>query len=236
MLTIVRRPLSPRFETISSRHGRTGFPSFSASVSARPRSLPTGGKRYTQDLLKRRSDVGVADRGRIVEACLERGPDGRHEVCGIGAAKTAMMALALQKGGIGYGHATKQRLIAARRFGAEIHDDGRRRRSRSTFEAHSAHRQRSRNRSEVITDEDTAGVVLRKQRLDHLPHQGLGVVPRQIDEIIASVGADHDIGFGRIGADRSAGAARILPGLVVDARSLSGGLMQRQAQERARDR
>ena len=89
-----------------------------------------------------------------------------------------MMALPLQKGGIGYGRAAKQRLIAARRFGAEVHDDGRRWRSRSTFEAHLAQRQSSCNRSEVITDEDTAGVVLRKKRLDHLPHQGPGVVLR----------------------------------------------------------
>jgi hypothetical protein len=35
-----------------------------------------------------------------------------------------------------------------------------------------------------------------------LPHQGFGVALRQIDEIVTFVRADHDIGFGRIVADR----------------------------------
>jgi hypothetical protein len=113
-VTMERRPLSPRFETTSCRHGQTGFPPNRASVSARPRSLPTGA-RVTPRIFSSVGAMSVADRSRIVETRLEGGPDGGHEVCGIGAAEAAMMTLPLQKGGIGYGRAANQRLVAARR-------------------------------------------------------------------------------------------------------------------------
>ena len=86
------------------------------------------------------SGVGAADRRRIVQA-LPGWPERRNEVAGIGGLKLHDF-LALQEVGIGYARAAKQRLVAVHRFGAEIHDNGRR--SRAICETHPIHRYRYR--------------------------------------------------------------------------------------------
>ena len=91
---MVRTPFGPGADRIVCRRTATSAPPAKASAITRPFSLPLAGRSSPIDVRQGRRDIGIGDRRRIGIAGFEIGPDGGHEVAGLGPAEAAMIALA----------------------------------------------------------------------------------------------------------------------------------------------
>ncbi len=183
--------------------------------------------RQAQQARRGGADVGIADGQGIDIAGFEVRSDRRREVHGVAAAETAVHALALPQHRIGDFDGTIGRLVTSGRIGTEIDHDRRRWRRRLALQPELRHRQRARETSEIIVDEQPADIVLFEQRLDRALRQ-LALVARYVDQVRSAVGGNHQIGLGGILAQHAIAGLRTR--IVGHARVLVVGIEQRKVE------
>jgi hypothetical protein len=127
-------------------------------------------------LRDRAAEIGVAGRRRIDKSRFEVGSLHRHEIPGVRAAERAVHALALLQHCIGDLDRAQHRLPAYRVEGAEIDRNCWMRRDGASFKCDVVEGQRTGEFSELRIDEEAADVVLREERIDDLPCDGLVAV------------------------------------------------------------